>query len=157
MSNVTVTSRTRVLFLCIHNSARSQMSEAFLRHYAPDKYDAYSGGVEPTEIHPLALKVMSELGIDMSSQRSKPMREYWGRIHFGWLITVCARTEQNCPQTFPGIGRREAWELEDPAAFVGSEEEKLQKFREIRDLIGERVRDWIDRQEASVASPKSTN
>ena len=138
--------KIRVLFLCIRNSARSQMAEAFLRSYAGDRYEAYSAGVSPGEIHPLTRKVMSEVGIDISGQHSKSLREYMGRIHFGWLITVCSQAEKECPTSFPGIARRAAWEFEDPAAFVGTDEEKLAKFREVRDRIEQKVKDWVNAQ-----------
>ena len=120
--------KTKVLFLCVSNSARSQMAEAFLRSYAGDKYEAYSAGVEPKEIHPLVRTVMAEIGIDISGQRSKAFREYMGRVHFGYLITVCSEAEERCPRTFPGIGQRLHWDFEDPAAFKGTDEDTLNKF-----------------------------
>jgi arsenate reductase len=138
--------KTRVLFLCTSNSARSQMAEAFLRAYAGDRYQAYSAGLEPREIHPLTRKVMAEAGIDISRQRSKSLKDYMGRVHFGYLITVCAQAEKKCPSTFPGMGKRLHWDIEDPADFVGSEEEKLNKFREIRDIVKKKVKDWVDSQ-----------
>jgi arsenate reductase len=139
--------KTRVLFLCTSNSARSQMAEAFLRSYAGDRYQAYSAGLEPKEIHPLTKKVMAEVGIDISQQRSKALKDYMGRVHFGYLITVCAEAEKKCPSTFPGMGQRLHWDIEDPAKFIGSEEEKLNKFREIRDIAKKKVQDWVDSQD----------
>ncbi len=136
--------KIRVLFLCTTNSARSQMAEAFLRSYAGDKYEAYSAGVEPKEIHPLTRKVMDEIGIDISGQYSKALKDYMGKIHFGYLITVCSEADAKCPTTFPGMGQRVRWELEDPAQFVGTEEEELKKFREIRDEIRKKVEEWVD-------------
>jgi arsenate reductase len=138
--------KTRVLFLCTSNSARSQMAEAFLRAYAGDRYQAYSAGLEPKEIHPLVKKVMAEVGIDISRQRSKSLKDYMGRVHFGYLITVCAQAEQKCPSTFPGMGQRLHWDIEDPAQFIGSDEEKLNKFQEIRDIVKKKVTDWVDGQ-----------
>ena len=140
--------KARVLFLCTTNSARSQMAEAFLRTYAGDRYEAHSAGVEPKEMHPLTGSVMDEVGIDISGQRSKSLRDYMGRVHFGYLITVCREAEESCPSTFPGIARRLHWDIEDPVAFVGSEDEKLNKFREIRDIVRRRVNDWVDSQSA---------
>jgi arsenate reductase len=119
------------------------MAEAFLRSYAGEKYESYSAGLEPVEIHPLTRKVMSEIGIDISSQYSKSLKEYMGRIHFGYLITVCSEADEKCPTTFPGMGHRLHWGLEDPAKFAGSEAEKLNKFREMRDQIKQRILDWI--------------
>jgi len=138
--------KIRVLFLCTSNSARSQMAEAFLRSYAGDKYEAHSAGLEPKEIHPLARKVMDETGIDISRQYSKALKDYMGKVHFGYLITVCNEADENCPRTFPGLGHRLHWSFEDPARFVGTEEEKLNKFREIRNLIRQKVQDWVDSQ-----------
>ena len=136
--------KIRVLFLCTTNSARSQMAEAFLRSYAGDRYEAYSAGVKPKEIHPLTRKVMDEISIDISGQHSKALKDYMGKIHFGYLITVCSEADAKCPTTFPGMGQRVRWELEDPAQFVGTEEEKLKRFREIRDEIGKKVEEWVD-------------
>ncbi len=136
----------KVLFLCTSNSARSQMAEAFLRTYAGGKYEAYSAGLEPKEIHPLTKKVMDEIGIDISNQYSKALKNYMGKIHFGYLITVCSEADKHCPTTFPGMGQRLHWDLEDPAKFSGSEEERLNKFREIRDQIKKKVQEWINAQ-----------
>jgi arsenate reductase (thioredoxin) len=138
--------KTRVLFLCTGNSARSQMAEAFLRTIAGDKYEAFSAGLEPTEIHPLTRRVMAEVGIDISKQYSKPLKDYMGKVHFGYLITVCSEAEKNCPSTFPGMGYRIHWNIEDPAKFVGTEEEKLAKFREIRELVKKKVQEWVASQ-----------
>jgi len=138
--------KVNVLFLCTNNSARSQMAEALLRSYADNKYEAYSAGLEPKEIHPLVKRVMDEIGIDCSSQYSKALKEYMGRIHFGYLITVCSIAEERCPTVFPGMGQRLHWDFDDPVKFNGSEEEKLNKFREIRDQIRKKVQEWVDSQ-----------
>jgi len=133
----------KVLFLCTGNSARSQMAEAFARHYAGDALEAYSAGLEPKGVHPLTVKVMEEIGIDMRAHTSKPLSDFLGKIHFSYLITVCGQADKNCPAVFPGMGRRLHWGFEDPAAATGDEEERLKKFREIRDLIQARVREWL--------------
>ncbi|MGD1118875.1 MAG: arsenate reductase ArsC [Dehalococcoidales bacterium] len=138
--------KIKVLFLCTSNSARSQMAEAFLRSYAGDKYEAYSAGVEPKEIHPLTREVMNEIGIDISGQYSKALKDYMGRVHFGYLITVCSDADEKCPSTFPGMGLRLHWSFEDPARLIGTKEEQLRKFREIRDQISQKVRAWVDEQ-----------
>ena len=99
--------KIRVLFLCtsaIPLGARWQ--KPFYDRYAGDKYEAYSAGIEPKEIHPLTKKVMSEIGIDISRQRSKALKEYMGKVHFGYLITVCSKADEQCPTTFPGMGQR---------------------------------------------------
>ncbi len=137
--------KTRVLFLCTHNSARSQMAEAFLRRYAGDQFDVHSAGLEPKGINPYTRHVMDEAGIDISQQRSKDVMEYLGRIHFGYVITVCDNAEQNCP-LFPFGTVRLHWSFEDPAHFEGPDEEKIAKFREVRDQIEARIRSWLAEQ-----------
>ena len=134
--------KTKVLFLCTGNSARSQMAEAFLRKYAGERFEVFSAGLEPTGLHPLAKRVMEEIGIDMSGHQSKDLKQFLGTTHFGYLITVCARAEATCP-IFPGASIRLHWPFDDPADFEGTEEEKSNKFRDIRDGIGERVKSWI--------------
>ncbi len=138
--------KTKVLFLCTGNSARSQMAEALLRHHAGDRFEAYSAGLEPKGIHPYTEKVMQEIDIPLTGQYSKDVREYMGKLHFGYLITVCANAEEKCPATFPGVGQRFHWAFDDPAAFEGTDEEKLRKFREVRDQIDERIRAWLVEQ-----------
>lgn len=135
--------KTRVLFLCTGNTARSQMAEAFLRKYGGDRLEAYSAGLEPSEINPYVYQVMEEVGLDLSGQRSKNVSEYMGKVHFGYLITVCANAEEKCPAVFPGMGQRQFWPFDDPAAFEGADEEKLSKFREVRDRIEQRIKDWL--------------
>jgi arsenate reductase (thioredoxin) len=138
-------SKTKVLFLCTGNSARSQMAEAFLRKYAGNHFDVYSAGLEPKDINPLTIQVMEEIGFDMSLHISKNLQQYVGKIHFGYMITVCDRAEANCP-IFPGMGVRLHWPIEDQAEFVGTENEKLTKFRAARDQIDLKVRDWLGKQ-----------
>ena len=135
--------KAKVLFLCTGNSARSQMAEAFLRHYAGDGYEAYSAGLEPKGINPFTIRVMNEIGFDMSAHLSKSVNEYMGKMHFGFLITVCAHAEEQCPRTFPDVSQRLHWAFDDPAAFEGSDEAKLQKFREVRDLIDRKIQAWL--------------
>ena len=134
--------KIRVLFLCTGNSARSQMAEAFLRRVGDDAYDSFSAGVEPSMINPYTRRVMDEIGFDLAGQYSKDVKEFIGRDHFDYLITVCDDAEQNCP-VFPGSGVRIHWSIEDPAAFHGSKDETLIEFREIRDLIQKKVLSWV--------------
>lgn len=136
-------SKQRVIFLCTGNSARSQMAEAFLRSYGGERYEAYSAGLEPKGVNPLTVRVMQEMGIDLSGARSKGIGEYLGKVLFQYLITVCDDAEKNCPTTWPGVSTRIHWSFEDPAAFTGTDDEKLAKFREIRDQIAQHVRDWL--------------
>jgi arsenate reductase len=134
--------KDKVLFLCTGNSCRSQMAEAFLRHYVGNHFEAYSAGLEPTTIHPLTYRVMAEVGLDLAGQRAKPVSEYLGKVKFQYLVTVCDDADKNCPTVWPGVVSRMHWSFEDPAKFEGSEEEKLTKFREVRDQIRQRVLDW---------------
>ena len=135
--------KTNVLFLCTGNSARSQMAEALLRKYGDDRFVAYSAGLEPKKIYPYTVQVMEEVGLSLDGQYSKSLTEYMGQVHFGYMITVCADADEKCPSVFPGMGQRMHWGFEDPAAFVGSEEEILVKFREVRDQIDERIEAWL--------------
>jgi arsenate reductase len=121
------------------------MAEALLRHDAGDQFEVYSAGLEPSEINPLTYKVMEELGIDMQGQYAKPLTTYMGKVHFGYLITVCSKAEERCP-IFPGMGVRLHWPFDDPAAFDGSEEQKLEEFRRVRDQIHTRIQAWIAEQ-----------
>src|SRR5215210_3467658 len=139
-------SKQRVLFLCTGNSARSQMAEAFLRKYGGDIFEPHSAGLEPKGVNPLTVRVMGEEGIDISDQTSKGIESFFGKTHFRYLITVCDDADQNCPTGWPGIETRMHWSFEDPAKFEGSPEERLAKFREVRDLIKERIRQWVVEQ-----------
>ncbi len=138
--------KTKVLFLCTGNSARSQMAEAFLRKYGSERFEPHSAGLEPKGIHPLTVQVMEEAGISLADQESKSVKIYLGQVNFGYLITVCDQAEKNCPVSFLGISRRLHWSFEDPAAFYGPDHEKLEKFRQVRDQIETQVRSWIEGQ-----------
>jgi arsenate reductase len=137
--------KTKVIFLCTHNSARSQMAEAFLRKYAGDRFEVYSAGFETQPIHPYVIRVMKEMGYDLTGQQPKLLDQYLGKIHFGIVITVCKKAEEHCP-TLPGIATRIYWDIEDPAAYEGSEEEKIAKFREVRDQLNEKIKTWLKGQ-----------
>lgn len=131
----------RVLFLCTHNSARSQMAEGLLRAWASDRYDVESAGVEATEVRPLAIRAMAELGIDISAQTSKRLDGFVGQA-FDLAITVCDEAREACP-FFPGAAATLHWRFDDPAAATGTEEERLAVFRRVRDEIGERIREEL--------------
>ncbi len=135
--------KARVLFLCTHNTARSQMAEAFLRSFAGDRFEVFSAGTEPREIDPYVKRVMSEVGLDLSNQRSKSVVEFLGKMTVAYLIIVCEKVEENCPITFPGFRYRLYWPIEDPVAFAGSDEQKLEKFRAVRDWIADRLKLWL--------------
>jgi arsenate reductase len=138
--------QTRVLFLCTGNSARSQMAEAFLRKYAGDQFEAHSAGLEPKGMNPLTIQVMDEVGMDISGYKSKGVDTYLGKVMFQYLITVCDDADKNCPTVWPGVNQRLHWSFEDPVAFVGTEEERLAKFRQVRDQIDQKIKAWIAEQ-----------
>jgi len=129
--------RRRALFLCTHNSARSQMAEGFLKHLAGDRFEAYSAGMEATHVRPLAIRAMDEIGVDISGQESKTLDRYLGEP-FDYVITVCDDANEACP-FFPGARNRLHWSFEDPSQAEGSEEERLAVFRSVRDRIRDRV------------------
>jgi arsenate reductase (thioredoxin) len=132
--------KTRVLFVCVHNAARSQMAEAFMNHLCGDSYEAESAGLEPTEVSPLVIEAMKEVRIDISRNRSKSVFNFFkeGRL-FGFVITVCDESNaEQCP-IFPGITAKLHWSFEDPSSFTGSHEEKLEKVRKVRDQIKDRI------------------
>jgi arsenate reductase len=135
--------KPRVLILCTKNSARSQMAEAFLKKYAGNRFEVHSAGFDPTEIHPLTREVMREVGLDLKDQRAKSIKEYLGKVIFTYLITVCEKAEKDCPIAFPGVQLRMYWPFEDPVGVNGSDTQKLQKFREIRDKIEQRIQLWL--------------
>jgi len=128
--------KEKVLFICTHNSCRSQMAEGFLRHLYGNHYESYSAGLEVTEVNPYAIKVMGELGIDISGQRSKSIEEFRGMV-FDYVVTVCDSAREKCP-FFPGKKVIHKG-FEDPASFTGEEDQVLEVFRRVRDEI----RDWI--------------
>lgn len=136
----------RVLFLCTGNSARSQMAEAFLRKYAGDHFEVHSAGLEPKDVNPFTIQVMQEVGLDISDQTSKGVDTYLGKVLFQYLITVCDDADKNCPTVWPGVNQRMHWSFKDPAAFEGTDAEKLARFRGIRDQIDERIQAWLEEQ-----------
>jgi arsenate reductase (thioredoxin) len=130
-----------VLFLCVHNSARSQMAEGMLRARGGDRFDAHSAGNEATQVRPLAVVAMDEIGVDISSQRSKSVADYLGRS-FDYAITVCDDAKEACPY-FPGASHQLHWRFDDPSAATGSDEDRLAEFRRVRDEIADAVRGFI--------------
>ncbi len=132
--------KEKILFLCTHNSARSQMAEGFLRAFYGDRYEAFSAGTEPTAVHPLTLRVMGEMGIDISGHRAKNVTDF---IHqeVDEVVTVCDQAKESCP-FFPYGKKFVHQSFPDPGSFQGSEEEKLAFFRKVRDAI----RDWVKEQ-----------
>ena len=143
--------KPNVLFLCTGNSSRSIMAEAILRHYAGDHFDVFSAGLEPKGINPYTERVLAEKNIDMTGQYSKDVTEYLGRLNVAYLITVCSNADERCPSVFLGMRERQHWELEDPAAFQGTDKEKLAKFREIHDQIDAMIREWLVQHDVALA------
>jgi arsenate reductase len=137
-------SKQRILFLCTGNSARSQMAQAFLCKYGGERFEAYSAGLEPKGMNPYTIQVMQEAGIDISGQRSKGVEAYLGKVLFQYLITLCDDAEKNCPTTWPGVSQHMHWSFADPARFEGTDEQKLAKFRQVRDLIEAKTVTWLE-------------
>jgi arsenate reductase len=134
--------KKRVLFLCTGNSCRSQMAEGLLGHLAGERFEVASAGTHPTAVNPLAIRVMEEVGIDISQQRSKSVAEMTGH-DFDWAITVCDNAREACP-VFPGTAERVHWSFDDPAEATGTEEDRLWVFSRVRDEIAERIRRFIE-------------
>jgi arsenate reductase len=133
--------RARALFLCTHNSARSQMAEGWLRALAGDRFEVASAGTEATRVHPLAIRAMAEVGVDIAGHESKTLERYVGEP-WDWVITVCDAAAERCP-TFPGGARRLHWSFDDPSRASGAEADRLAAFRRVRDEIAARLRGWL--------------
>jgi len=129
--------RLRVLFLCTHNSARSQMAEGLLRHLAGDRFEVASAGTEATSVRPEAIQAMDEIGADISTQKSKTLGRYVSQP-FDFVVTVCEDANEACP-FFPGARNRLHWSLPDPSKAAGGEQERLAVFREVRDDLRSRI------------------
>ncbi len=137
--------KTRVLFVCTHNSARSQMAEAYLNHLYGGRFLAESAGIEPGNLNPLVVQAMKEDGVDISKNTVNDVFEYYkaGRL-YSYVVAVCDKeAAEKCP-LFPGVTRRVQWSFSDPSKFTGSEEEKMEKIREVRDEIKARVKEWAE-------------
>lgn len=137
--------KRRILFVCVHNSARSQMAEALLNAVAGDRFEVISAGLEPGTLNPLAVEVMKELGIDISQNRTKSVFELYkkGEI-FSYVIAVCDEASAEMCPLFPGILAKQLhWSFEDPSSFRGTYEERLARTRQVRDAIGARINEWL--------------
>jgi arsenate reductase len=133
--------RKKLLFVCTGNSARSQMAEGLLRHIAGDRFEVFSAGTRPTDIRPEAMRVMDEIGIDISGQYPKFVDKFIGQ-NFDYVVTVCDNANESCP-VFPGRAERLHWSFQDPAAVEGSEIERFSAFRKIRDEIRARIGSFL--------------
>jgi arsenate reductase len=137
----------RVLFLCTHNSSRSQMAEGLLRARGGERYVAFSAGTHPRSVHPFAVQVMGEIGIDISEAagyRAKSLGEFLGQPAMDLVVTVCDEAAEECP-FFPGARHQEHWGFPDPSAVTGTEAERLAAFRSVRDGIAKRITAFIAR------------
>jgi len=135
--------KKRVLFICVHNSARSQMAEAFLNDICGDEFEAHSAGLEPGQLSPLAIQTMREVGIDISNKTTKAVFDLFksGEL-FAYVVTVCDEASaERCP-IFPGLATRLHWSFHDPSALSGSYQQRLEGMRHIRDQIRSRIEEW---------------
>lgn len=139
--------KKRVLFVCIHNSARSQMAEAFLNTLSGERFEAESAGIEPGTLNPLAVEVMKEVGIDISQNKTKGVFEFVkkGKL-FHYVITVCDEASAGKCPIFPGYAKRMHWSFHDPSIFEGTYEERLEKTRSVRDEIKNRISEWLKKE-----------
>ena len=138
--------KPNLLVLCTGNSCRSQIAEGYLKHFAGDQFNVHSAGTEPKdEVHPLAVKVMAEDGIDISQQHPKHLKTYLGVMPVRYLVIVCGGANENCPRIWPGMLERLYWPFDDPAAFAGTPDETLHEFRRVRNDIKQKILTWIER------------
>ncbi len=133
--------KPKVLFVCTGNSCRSQMAEGMLKHYGNGEFEVYSAGLRPSHVHPLAIKAMAELDIDITNQYSKTVNEFIGQ-EFSYVITVCDSAKELCP-VFPGKYMALHWRIKDPASISGTEEEMMKVFRKVRQNILKKVKHFI--------------
>jgi arsenate reductase len=143
----------RILFLCTANSARSQIAEGLARHLGGEAVEVASAGAEPSFVHPLAVRVLSEIGIDITGARSKSLTEF-GSLEFDDVVTVCDRAAQRCP-VFPGPGRRTHWSLADPAAASGDQDEQLAAFRKVREELASRLPEFLAETPGQISDANS--
>jgi len=142
--------KKRVLFICIHNSARSQMAAAFLRSLASDRFEVESAGIEPGRLNPLAVEAMRRAGVDIGGAGTKSVFELFksGR-RFQYVISVCDEASaERCP-IFPGVTKRLSWSFGDPSSFVGTDEQRLEQTMRVRDQIRDKVRQWIEEEKTA--------
>lgn len=139
--------KTNVLFMCVHNSARSQMAAAFLKAICPDEFESHSAGLDVGAVNPLAIEAMAEVGIDISKNKTQAVFDAWrSGMVFTHVIRVCSEAEaaaRACP-IFPSATKRLSWPFENPASFEGSDAAKLEKMRSVRDAIERKVREWCE-------------
>lgn len=142
--------KIKVLFLCVGNSCRSQMAEGLLRHMGGEKFEAESAGTIPSPVHPRAVEVMAELGIDISDHRSKHVKEFTGQ-DFDFIISLCG--ENNCPTFVGRIGTSLQWPFLDPVGAAGSDNEVLEEFRKVRDAIKNKIEEFAANPDSFASTP----
>ncbi len=147
-----MTVKSGVLFVCSHNSARSQMAEGLFRHAAGDRFGIASAGVEPGVLNPFAVQAMQEIGIDISQHTAESIDTYRGTWQVDHLVIVCDKAAAQCPTDWPGVGQTHHWFFEDPSAATGSDAEKLAVFRQVRDAIRRRLESWLEKPDDSESS-----
>ena len=138
--------KEKVLFVCSHNSARSQMAEAFLKQIAGDRFEVESAGLEPGKLNPLAIEVMKEVGIDISQNKTKSVFDFYKQgKQYDYVVTVCDESQKGLCPVFPGTAatKRMHWSFDDPSSFQGTLKEKTEKTREVRDKIKHRIIEWL--------------
>jgi len=136
-------SKKRVLFVCVHNSARSQMAEAFLKKYGGSRFEIESAGLEPGKLNPVVVEAMKEIGIDISQNKTKSVFDFYKQgKEYDYVITVCDESQSGACPVFPGRGERIHRGFKDPSSFQGTREEKLTDTRKVRDEIESRIKDW---------------
>jgi arsenate reductase (thioredoxin) len=139
--------KPRILFVCTHNAARSQMAEALLRRYAGERFEVLSAGHSPTEVHPLTRQVLTDIGIDSSGLHAKSLDLFFAKVSIAYAIIVCERAEDGCPHLYPFALNTLYWPFEDPTQAEGSMAERLHAFRIVRDQIARRLQAWLDEPE----------
>jgi len=136
--------KKKVLFVCVHNSARSQIAEAYLKQMAGDRFEVESAGLEPGKLNPIVVEAMKEVGIDISQNKTKSVFDFYKQgKQYDSVITVCDESQAGSCPIFPGKGQRLHWGFDDPSSFTGSNEEKLVKTRVIRDAIKSKIEEWL--------------
>ena len=147
--------KIRVLFICIHNSGRSQMAETFLKAMGEERFEVESAGLDPKPINPYVIKVMKEIGYDLSGNTSDSVMQSFkeGRL-YDYVITVCDKSIENQCPIFPGVARRLYWPFPDPQKATGTENEKLEYIRSIRDQIKKHINSWAKALRSSSSTQK---
>ena len=137
--------KKKVLFVCVHNSARSQMAEAFLKQMAGDRFEVESAGLEPGRLNPIVVEVMKEAGIDISQNKTKSVFDFFKQgKQYDYVVTVCDESQSGACPVFPGKGERLHWGFADPSGFQGTWEDKLKQTREVRIQIETKIKDWLN-------------